>query len=145
MGGEWVPCVSCLHPVFDTEFEIKHDIAIIFHKKTLKKKHIIDKCSAFPAITNNSSFETMVTFIGNTETLITNSYHAMYWGMLLGKKVVVVPNSSKFFNFKYKPAISTFSTFKEDIKKAKSYSGLLEECREINLAFAGKVFNYLNL
>jgi hypothetical protein len=57
----------------------------------------------------------------------------------------VFPNSSKFYNFKYKPVISTFTNFEADLKKVQSYSGVLEDCRETNLKFANKAFDYLNL
>lgn len=145
MKEEWVPCVSCLHPVFDKKFDTENETGIIFHKKTLKNKRILSKFKDFPSIANNAEFEDIIKFIGHTETIISNSYHAMYWAMLMEKKVVVIPNSSKFFNFKYPPVISNFSTFKHDIGKAKSYSGILEECRQINLKFADKVFDYLDI
>ena len=66
-------------------------------------------------------------------------------GVLLGKKVLAVPTTSKFYDFKHKPVITTYNDFENDISKAVSYSGLLEECREINLKFADKTFNYLNI
>ena len=79
------------------------------------------------------------------KTIVTDSYHAMYWSMLLGKKVVVVPNSSKFFDFKYHPVYSSFQDFESQLYKTQSYSGVLAECREVNLKFADKVFDYLNI
>jgi hypothetical protein len=69
----------------------------------------------------------------------------MYWSILLGKKTLVVPTTSKFYDFKYQPIITTYENFENDIKKASPYSGVLEECREINTKFANKVFNYLNI
>lgn len=68
----------------------------------------------------------------------------MYWSMLLNKKVLVIPNSSKFFDFKYKAVVSSFENFENDLSKAQSFSGVLEECRTINRKFAAKVFDYLN-
>jgi len=65
--------------------------------------------------------------------------------MLMGKKTLVIPNSSKFYDFKYQPVISNFDKVLEDLKKAQSYSGVLEECREINKKFAEKVFDYLGI
>lgn len=145
MKAEWVPCVSCLHPVFDRKVEEKRDVGIIFHKKTLARKKGLRAFEKIPSLFNNDLFEKIVTFIGETRTIITSSYHAMYWAMLLEKRVVVFPNSSKFFDFKYQPVISDPVNYKTDIKKARSYSGVLEECRTINVKFAEKVFNYLNL
>lgn len=143
--GEWVPCVSCLHPVFDKKYISKQDIGVIFHKKTLKQKSITSKFKEYPTTSNTTDLESLVEFIGSSDTVITDSYHAMYWSMLLGKKVVVIPNSSKFFDFKYSPVISSFDNCLEDVSKANSISGVLEECREINYQFSRKVFNYLEI
>lgn len=143
--GEWVPCVSCMNPVFDKQYEISQEVGIIFHKKTLKQKSITSKFQDFPTTSNTTDLESLVDFIGKSDTIVTDSYHAMYWSMLLEKKVVVIPNSSKFFDFKYAPIISNFNSCLEDIKKAQRYSGLLSECRTINKNFANKVFNYLEI
>lgn len=145
MKEEWVPCASCLHPIFDSEFEVKNEIGMIFHKKTLNDKNILKKFESFPSTANNAVFEDVVKFIGETDTILTDSYHAMYWSLMLGKKVMVFPNSSKFYNFKYMPTISSFSNFENDLKKVQSYSGVMEDCRETNLKFAAKAFDYLNV
>ncbi len=145
MKEEWVPCVSCLHPIFDQKFREKRETGIIFHKKTLKNKSVVREFKDIPSIANNDTLENIIQFIGETQTVITSSYHAMYWAMLLGKKVVVFPSSSKFFDFKYQPVISNIRNYKNDIKKAQSYSGVLEECRAANVNFGNKVFDYLNL
>lgn len=145
MKEEWVPCVSCMHPIFDNSFEVKNEVGVIFHKKTLKNKSVVDKFSSFPSTSNEAVFEDVVAFIGATDTILTDSYHAMYWSLMLGKKVMVFPNSSKFYDFKYQPVISTFKNFEKDLKKLQSYSGVLDECREINMKFAEKTFDYLNL
>jgi hypothetical protein len=142
---EWVPCVSCLHPIFDEKHEVKNEIGIIFHKKTLNNKSVLKKFQQFPSTANNAVFEDVVTFIGETDIILTDSYHAMYWAMMLGKKVMVFPNSSKFYNFKYQPVISTFANFENDLIKVKSYSGVLEECRESNMKFSEKAFDYLGI
>jgi hypothetical protein len=145
MKEEWVPCVSCLHPIFDEKHEVKNEIGMIFHKKTLNNKSVLKKFQQFPSTANNAVFEDVVTFIGETDIILTDSYHAMYWAMMLGKKVMVFPNSSKFYNFKYQPVISTFANFENDLIKVKSYSGVLEECRESNMKFSEKAFDYLGV
>ena len=90
-------------------------------------------------------YDEIVSFIGKSSQIVTDSYHAMYWSMLLGKKVAVIPNSSKFYDFKYQPVITSFDSFESDLKKSTAYSGVLNEFRDINLKFADKVFDYLNL
>ena len=146
IGENWVPCVSCLHPIFDINHNVEQEIGIIFGKKTIKNnKTLLKKLKNYPSTSNITSLEEIVSFIGKTNTIITDSYHAMYWSFLLGKKVLAVPTTSKFYDFKHKPVITTYNDFENDISKAVSYSGLLEECREINLKFADKTFNYLNI
>ncbi len=145
MKEEWVPCVSCLHPLFDEVRDEKRELGVIFHKKTLHNKTAVDTFRDIPSLANSAPFEEIVTFIKESRTIVTSSYHAMYWAILLGKKVVVFPSSSKFFDFKYPPVISHISRYQSDLKKAQSYSGVLEECRGINREFAGKVFDYLGL
>ncbi len=69
----------------------------------------------------------------------------MFLSMLLGKKVVVIPNSSKFYDFQHRPVMSDFNTALDQFDKAETFSGLLEECRTINMDFSMKAFDYLNL
>lgn len=145
MPGEYVPCVSCMHSIFDKDYSSVQETGIIFHKDTLKKNNLLKRLENYPTSSNTTNLEEMVGFIGKSETIVTDSYHAMYWSLLLNKKVVAIPNSSKFYDFKYKPVFSSFDNFEDYIKKGQSYSGILEECRDINHKFADKVFNYLNL
>ncbi|MFV9550528.1 polysaccharide pyruvyl transferase family protein [Algibacter sp. PT7-4] len=145
MKATWVPCVSCMHPIFNNAFNETQEIGIIYHKKTIKNKQILNKLQNYPSTSNTTNLEDIISFIGKSNTIVTDSYHAMYWSMLLGKKVLAVPNSSKFFDFKYPPVITSFNNFKHDLHKAKAYSGVLEECREINIQFSKKVFNYLEI
>lgn len=142
--NHWVPCVSCLHSIFDDPYTETREVGILFGKKSSKNKELANQLKAFDSTSNTTNLDEMVKFIGSSETVVTDSYHAMYWAILLGKKVVAVPTTTKFFDFKYKCVISSYENFQLDLKKAKSYSGVLEECREINYKFADKVFDYLN-
>lgn len=145
MKENWVPCVSCMNSIFDETYMETQETGIIYHKKTIKNKPLIKKLQKYPSTSNTTNLEDMISFIGKSNTIVTDSYHAMYWSFLLGKKVVVIPNSSKFFDFKYQPVVSSFENFEKDLHKTESYSGILEECREVNIKFADKVFNYLNI
>src|SRR5690606_9749893 len=108
-------------------------------------KALLKKLSHYPSTSNTTDLVDMVSFIGGSSTLVTDSYHAMYWAILLGKKTTVIPTTSKFFDFKYPSVITNYENFESDLKKAQSYSGVLEESREINKLFAGKVFDYLEI
>lgn len=145
MGHNWVPCVSCMHPIFDKKNEVQHETGLVFHKKTLKNKSLLKQLNHYPSTSNTTHLEDLIGFIGSCDTIVTDSYHAMYWSMLLNKKVLVIPNSSKFFDFKYQPIITTFDDFESKLKSPNVYSGILDECRSINEDFAKKVFDYLEL
>lgn len=142
---DWVPCVSCLHPLLDKQYTETREVGVLYCTKTAKNKERLKYFEHFPSLSNMTNLEEMIRFIGSSSTVVTDSYHAMYWGILLGKKTLVIPTTSKFYDFKYKSVISSYENFERDLKKTQSYSGVLEECREINLKFAEKVFNYLNI
>ena len=105
MPGEYVPCVSCLHPLFDQSYKESQEYGVILHKDTLTKPKIVALFDKYPSTSNTKDIKAIIEFIGSSQKIVTDSYHAMYWSMLLGKKVVVIPNSSKFYDFKYKPII----------------------------------------
>lgn len=141
----WVPCVSCMHPILDTKSSVENEVGLIFHRRSMSNSKIQNQLKDFPSISNSSSLEAIIDFISKTDTIVTDSYHAMYWGILMEKKVVAIPISSKFYNFKYNPIFSSFQNFEKDIKKAERYTGVLEECRQINSDFSEKVFDYLGV
>ena len=144
MPGEFVPCASCMHEIFDKNYEPQHEVGIIFHTKTEKNKSLLNKLAEIPHTFNHTNLEEMINFLGDHKHIITNSYHAMYWGMMMKRKVSVIPNSSKFYDFKYLPNFTTFDDCLDDYKNAQEYSGVLEECRELNINFAKKVKEYLS-
>ena len=145
MPGEYVPCVSCMHPLLDKKYTETQEYGIILHKDTVKKPKIVALFDTYPTTSNTTDIEAIIKFIGASQKIVTDSYHAMYWSILLGKKVVVIPNSSKFYDFKHRPVISTFEEAIGAFAKAQTFPDLLLECRNINRNFANKAFDYLNL
>lgn len=145
MPNEWVPCVSCKHEIFDQQTTPEKEFGIILHKKNLSRPGVLEKVKNMPHLTNQDQFEDIIKFIKSCETVVTDSYHGMYWSVLLGKKVISIPTTSKFYDFKYKVPIATIDNFQHKFSEARAYEGVLEECREINDRFAEKVFDYLEL
>jgi len=143
-GVDWVPCSSCMHNIFDRNYDRIHEFGIVEHERI--PIPCAGHCSGFLKIKNSSRFEELINFIGSIDCLITNSYHAMYWGMLLRRKVVVFPNSSKMYSFKYKPSICCdMDKYKEAVRSACVYDGLLDECRMANIRFSDKVYDYIRI
>ncbi|MEB3342954.1 hypothetical protein [Okeania sp.] len=92
----WVPCVSCMSNEFDQPRPIKHKFVVFSHKKYQIK------LGNFPRMTNGThNFTQVLDFLGSGETILTSSYHGVYWGTLLGRKVLSFPFSSKFYTLKY--------------------------------------------
>ena len=92
----------------------------------------------FPKMTNREmQLDTVLAFLGSATTVITNTYHGVYWATLLKRKVVVVdPWSTKFQAFKHAPAFAQLDNWRSHIKEAKIYVEALNECREANLRFS---------
>jgi hypothetical protein len=110
-GADWVPCASCMSPLFDKEYDIR------YHTGTYLNSRKPPRIS--PMITNRESFEDAIRFLAACENVITDSYHGMYWATLLGKPVTLQnPYCSKFYQMK---------------------DAGLEECREANIQFDKKV------
>ena len=130
LNYNYVPCVSCMHPAFDKSYEIKNDISCFFHynRRFLKPKNM-------PSLDNRQKdIEKTIKFIGETKTLLTDSYHGAYWGQLLNKNVQVVSWSIKFDYFKYKPIVlNDLNNRSFDV--VQTNNNFLNECREINSKF----------
>ena len=96
----WVPCASCMSEKFDKPRSIQHEFVVFSHKK------FQIKLGNFPRMTNGThNFSQVLDFLGAGETILTSSYHGVYWGTLLGRKVLAFPFSSKFYTLKH-PAVN---------------------------------------
>lgn len=136
---EWVPCSSCMHPIFDKDFEIKNKVVVYEHKNF----PIRDTNFNFPKMKNNDDFESVINFLGGAELVITNSYHGAYWATLLKRRVLIIqPFSTKFFGFKHPLVVSNNFSIK-DIENIPLYPNALKEAREANVRFAKMVFDKL--
>lgn len=143
-GARWVPCASCMSPLFDAKYDALHDTVVYYNKDPRFAPPDIE---GLPVMHNEHGFEDAVRFLGSAGRVITNSYHGAYWAALLGRKVVVAaPYSSKFMHFRHRPA---YSPAKDSWKPALEVAGIandeaLAECREANRAFLGLVLDRLH-
>lgn len=140
LNYDWVPCASCMHPALSKAKKIKP------HKQVLGIEHnkIKIKSPLFDCVSHSiepDKLEDFLCYIAQYENIITNTYHGAYWSLLLGKKVIVQPWSSKFNNLKWnyattdregpknKSIFSIFESIKQNNKTA------LDEARESNNKF----------
>ena len=123
-----------MHEEFGKSHEIATEVVCYEHGR---HPLLID---GFPTMRNTErDFVRVIRFLGSAETVLTNTYHGMYWATLLGRKVITFPSSSKFHGFKYPVAMSTPDAWKSARSKAVSSPEALAECRAANIRFADKV------
>lgn len=88
-----VPCVSVFHPV--TELPLGTETGVFLNASDSVSGCIETKDIGIVA-TNDISGAELPRFFGRTRTIITNSYHGAYWGLLSGRSVHIIGYSSKF-------------------------------------------------
>jgi len=137
---EYVPCVSCKIKLLQNNYKIKRKIGIIQHMWLKQIKNL-----NYPSITMNLSnynIDEIIKFIGESEIIITGSFHGAYWAHLMQKKVIINGSwSSKFDTLKYKPTILS-NNLENDIKECVvPPPEYLKECVELNDKFYNKITN----
>jgi hypothetical protein len=147
-GLPYVPCVSCMSPLFDQAAEIRHEAVVYRHGK---RPWPLEIDPEIPVMENTAidagmdeAFRRTIDSLSSAEIILTNSYHGVYWGILLGKKVLAVPFSTKFYALKYKVPLVETEDWRAQVHEAKAYPEALEECRDLNRRFHAKVLAYLS-
>jgi len=129
-GTEWVPCASCMSPLFDKEYEIKHDAVVYLNGQKVYKADTV--------MNNRQSFEETIAFIGSGRVVLTDSYHGAYWATLLGRTAIIVnAYSSKFFQYRHQPLI--VKDTRHLMEAPRVFPEALQECRDANIQFHAKV------
>lgn len=143
---DWLPCVSCLSPLFDVYRNHKPSRKKGFYLHADYSKPILSIIGDHSYIVNSQikSFEDSIKFIADHEIIYTNSYHGMYWATLLGRKVCILPwfdkkgqqgFTYKFNHFKYKhPVLEDISQIDKELE-FNVYLNSLAECRKRNYDF----------
>ena len=90
---------------------------------------------------NNSSCppKQAIDFIASGETVVTSSYHGVYWAQLMGRKVICIPFNDKFTTFQHAPTIAESDNWPSHVRRAMGTQPLLDEYRALNISFAQKV------
>jgi hypothetical protein len=135
----WAPCASCMHPALRKKYAIKNDVIFFEHKKQLIKNFGNDSIPRF--VNSGSNIDQTIELLGTANIILTNSYHGAFWGVLLGKKVIVIePWSSKFLNMKHTPLLlNRDQDWKDVVDQVKIRNGALDDCRHATKTFWEKI------
>jgi hypothetical protein len=95
--------------------------------------------SHIPTLDNAApTLEEVIKFIGSGSTVVSNSYHGVFWSLLLGKRVLCLPFSKKFLHYRISPGYSSPKDWVENLSKAKGSDEMLSICREAGRKFQVK-------
>lgn len=144
-GYGWVPCASCMLPDLGLKYSVQHE-AVVYHHAWHTKESRLKQLSQFPTMSNSSTTDIskILRFLGSGETVVTNSYHGVYWATLMGRRAIVFdPPSVKFQTFRHEPAFLG-DNLSSSLKSACVYPNALEECRMANLDFAQQVIAFID-
>jgi len=155
-----VPCSSCLHKIFDKDYEIEREFLLISHPKISSILNPEKKGGKFYAdkkriFTTAMDIEETVTEIKKSKYIISQSYHGIYWSMLSNRQVICInPWTNKFLffgqpveyttkyliehHYNFLTGLST-NTFRNTVPirfdLLPLYPNWLEYCRKQNLIF----------
>lgn len=144
-GNPWtyIPCVSCMHPLFETARQVKPSLEVVFYQHA---DHQIQ--TAYPMRTNRCHKDELgqvLAFLGSAQVVVTNVFHGAYWSLLLGKRVILFePFSNRFYRFKTRlPVVSPGDSLVKAIQDVsashKPDLDFYHDCRRLNQWFYGRV------
>lgn len=135
----YAPCPSCMAPGFDSPPTPEHDIVFYSHAgKTAGQGVTIP--ADIPSLSNHApSLEASLAFIASGRTVVSNSYHGVYWALLMGRRVIAVQFSNKFGHYHESPFISTPRRWLADRDRGIARPGMLSECRDATQVFKARV------
>lgn len=143
-GLPWVPCASAMLPVFDElrDIEPEHEFVVLNHYE-----RGIDTAQAraagrdFEHLTNNTEdLRGTLARLAAAKVVVSNSYHALYWALLLGRGAVAVePNSTRFHGFRWPISYASQADWLIAVEHARPAPEALDQAREANLEFSERV------
>ena len=140
---DFAPCASCMSPLFDADITPEHDLVFYWHGGKTKRQNIRIPDDMPQKANNVGSFEDSVRFIASGKTVISNSYHGVYWSLLMGRKTICIPFSNKFNAYRLPPAYATPKNWLTKLDTGVAQPKMLDTCRTATKAFKEKVFAVL--
>lgn len=150
---DWVPCASCLHPWFDYFSSIlarnhrtlnslsEAMIGIFVNNAGSETHHNFQESQLYSSKqlgNHKTNLFDILAFFSSSDILVTNSYHGVYWAMLLGIDVFARKTSNKFNCFKHEIKLLESTQWDRHIYTYNQTS-ILSECRAANYDFFNKL------
>lgn len=128
----FLPCPSIMHPALKQKNISNKDFLVIDHWKRIP----IEFSKPHTRIKNRFiSVDDIINQISLHNYIITSSYHAAYWGIVLEKKVIVITNDN-FEKFTFKQTIPIEKKWEDRfLEMATNYIDAYEECLVLNNNF----------
>lgn len=140
-GCEYVPCPSAMSPLFDAPPAPDHDVVLFTHRH---KSGGLPRMPGIPQRDNHDgTMADAIAFLASGETVVTNSYHGTYWAMCLGRRVLCLPFSPKFYGFREPPVMAPPENWPDHIRRAERRPGVLNQARRLNRQFHEKLCNLI--
>lgn len=142
-GYRWVPCSSCMAPIFDQIPPPTEEVVMYAHAATLANQNLKKTLpTGMPVLNNSATFEEAIRFLASGDLILTDSFHGMYWATLLGRRVIAFPSSSKFYSARHATPLCDPSDWRRFEPLARKYPDALDECRYENRKFADEVLQW---
>jgi hypothetical protein len=136
---DFAPCVSCMSPLFDKSYDAQHPVVLYMHHGKTSKMGM-DVPANIPVLDNHcETLASVIAFLGSGETVVSNSYHGVYWALLLGKRVLCVPFSRKFHHYRLPPGYAGPKDWMNRLAGARRQDEMLDICRESTVRFEKRV------
>lgn len=142
---EYVPCASSMAPDFVNPLAPEHDVVVYLHHWKSPGMGM-EVPEGIPTSSNRgTSLTEALKFIASGATVVSNSYHGTFWGLLMGRRVLCVPFSGKFSKFRVSPGFATASDWTRRLSAAQGSDELHGLCVDATRKFSDKVMNTLNI
>lgn len=127
--GEWLPCPSCMSPLFDNVPAPTRRVSYLGHAKK-------SPMTSRGAMHNDCmDLRAVISHLAAAEIVVSSSYHGCYWGLLLGRKVIAVPFGAKFYGLPWAfPRVSDMPSIRDAdaldrAGRLHAYPDALDSCR----------------
>ena len=119
-----------MSPLFDAPPAPTEDVVFYAHAGKTATMGINIPPDMPTADNHCASLQEALHFIASGRTVISNSYHGVYWGLLMGRKVLCLPFSNKFGGYRLPPHYAKPDNWQGEIKNAIAQPDMLRLVRE---------------